>query len=63
VICLDCLKKFLGTAATICATLAAAYDFVDTGETNEDVDDSLNLHPLTNEHVYNVPVGTADEPT
>ncbi len=38
------------------AALAAHDQLVDAGQTNEQVHNSFNLHPLTQEHVHEVPV-------
>lgn len=52
-------------AATVAATAAlTAHDqLVDTSETDEDVHDSLDLHPGSQEHVNDVPVSISCEPS
>lgn len=59
----DYLHRLLIVAASRSAAFAAAGQLVDSCESNEDIDDCLDFHPGTEEHIHHVPVSTAEEHT
>lgn len=53
----------LFAAAAVLASARTAHELVDAGESDEDVDDCFQFHPGAEEHVHDVPVSTACEPS
>ena len=56
-------SDLLAAGTSVAAGLRALNELIDTGETDEDIDDCLEFHPCAEEHVNDVPVCTSCEPS